>query len=93
MSDEISKEMIEKGTVVDVRTYEEISSGMFENAIHIPLNELLIELDQFKSFKTPLILYCRSGNRSGQAVGLLEDEGLTGLFNGINKEYLESLSS
>lgn len=91
MTQNITKSMLEQGTVIDVRTYDEVESGMFQNAIHIPLDELLDHIDQLKTMKAPLILYCRSGNRSGHAKTLLEIEGVSHLYNGINKEYLDTI--
>jgi len=88
---DITREMIDVGTVVDVRTYEEVELGRYENAIHIPLDELDARIEEFKSMDTPLIIYCRSGNRSGHAKMVLEAEGLTDVHNGINIEYLESI--
>ena len=84
-------ELIEKGAlVIDVRTPAEFAQGHLDNAINYPLSELAthfanIEKDQ------PIVLYCRSGNRSGQAYQFLRDQGFTQIHNaGGLTEMLES---
>ena len=41
---DITKEMIETGTIIDVRTYDEWEEGHFEEAIHIPLDEIIADV-------------------------------------------------
>lgn len=58
--------------IVDVRTYEEFSSGHIKNAINIPLDEIEnIDVSKDKE----IIVYCRSGSRSYQAALILSDLG------------------
>lgn len=64
--------------LIDVRTPEEWmgESGHLRNALLIPLADLpdrLAELEQYRS--RPIIVYCRSGNRSGKAARLLMERG------------------
>lgn len=64
--------------VIDVRTPEEWKgeSGHLPNALLIPVADLpnrLHEIEQYRS--RPLVIYCRSGNRSGRAAKLLMDRG------------------
>lgn len=56
-----------QGTIVDVRSYGEFQGGNVANSINIPLNEIPERIEEIKRLKTPLILCCASGNRSGQA--------------------------
>lgn len=56
-----------QGTIVDVRTREEYSGGHVAGSINIPLNEIQERLEEIQNLKSPLILCCASGNRSGQA--------------------------
>ena len=60
-----AKQLIESGAqVVDVRTDVEFAAGHIPSARHIPVADLQREsasLDQSE----PVVVYCRSGNRSG----------------------------
>lgn len=69
-------------TVVDVRTKEEFAQGHYPNAINIPLDQVQQRLDEFKAMNTPIVAYCRSGNRSGLAVSILKQNGITEVYNG-----------
>lgn len=69
--------------LVDVRTPEEFTSGHIEGAVNLNFNEKntfeasLGKLDKNKTY----LVYCRSGNRSGQAVALMQTKGFTSLTN------------
>ncbi len=66
--------------VLDVRTVSEFNDGHIEGAINIPVDELanrLTELDK----NNDLLVYCRTGNRSATAVGILEDAGFTKIYH------------
>ena len=57
---------------LDVRTESEFLSGHIENSIHIPLQELPSRLDEIEQLKQKdIIVYCRSGARSGKATNIL----------------------
>jgi phage shock protein E len=73
---------LEHATILDVRTPEKFSGSHYPNAINIPLNELPQRVDEIKQLKQPIVAYCRSGNRSGMAVAILGQSGLTNVFNG-----------
>jgi rhodanese-related sulfurtransferase len=65
-----------KITVVDVRTQAEWDQGHINGAILIPLDKLSDTYSKLpKTGK--LIVYCRSGHRSGQAVQFLIAHGYT----------------
>jgi phage shock protein E len=64
-------------TIVDVRTREEFMGGNVNNSINIPLQEIQSRIEEFKTFKQPLILCCASGNRSGQAESFLKSQGIS----------------
>lgn len=63
-------------TIIDVRSPEEYKSEHGENSINIPLQQIKERLTEIKSFDQPIILCCASGNRSGQAVAFLKNEGV-----------------
>lgn len=72
----------EKTVLLDVREMNEIGSGMLNNAIHIPLsgiNKRLSELDKYKN--DSILVYCRSGNRSGSVCRTLTGKGFEKVFN------------
>ncbi|MDR2281959.1 MAG: rhodanese-like domain-containing protein [Sphingobacterium sp.] len=69
----------EEFQLIDVReTFEYEVSNL--NGINIPLGGILIESDKL-SKDIPVIIQCRSGKRSAQAVMLLEQQGFTNLAN------------
>jgi rhodanese-related sulfurtransferase len=74
--------------ILDVRTPEEFSSGHIENATMLDFYEPTFsdDLDQLDKSKTYFV-YCRSGNRSGQATDIMMDLGFQDVYNmlgGIN---------
>ena len=68
--------------LLDVRENNELSDGMLNGAVHIPLsviNKRLSELDKHKG-KTVLV-YCRSGNRSAGVCRTLTGRGFEKVYN------------
>ena len=65
-----------EGTIVDVRTPAEFSRGSVSGAVNVPLNEISQRLNELKELKSPLVLCCASGNRSGQATDYLSHQGI-----------------
>lgn len=72
------EEMIldKSGTIVDVRTPEEFMGGHVVGSLNIPLQEIPDRMNELKSLKTPLILCCASGGRSGNAQRYLSQLGI-----------------
>ena len=68
--------------MVDVRETGEFASGHYEGAINIPLGIITAKLDEFRAMSGPVVVYCRSGNRSGMAMSLLKQAGLSEVYNG-----------
>lgn len=92
MGYELTREVIECSTIIDLRTEDEVEEdGMFEGAIHMPLDTLSENLDFIETLEFPLVLYCRSGNRSAKAVAFLEENGFSDVYNGINKDNLADI--
>lgn len=83
-----------EGTIVDVRTPGEFMSGNVAGSINIPLNEIPYRMDELKQLKSPLILCCASGNRSGQADGFLTSNGINSVNGGswMTVNYYKSLT-
>jgi rhodanese-related sulfurtransferase len=86
LSQEDWKTQLEADTnavVLDVRTDAEISEGIIPNALQINIYEgqgfiyKLEELDKSKNY----YVYCRSGNRSGQACAIMNQLGFENAYN------------
>ena len=76
------KTIIEQGAfLVDVRTPAEFAEGSVHGAVNIPLDTVASQLSELKG-KENIILFCRSGNRSGQAKVILEQNGFKNVVNG-----------
>jgi rhodanese-related sulfurtransferase len=65
--------------ILDVRTASEYEEGHIEGAVNIPVQELSVRFDEL-SIEDELLVYCRTGNRSAQAVDILEDLGFTKIY-------------
>lgn len=65
--------------LIDVREGFEYEVSNLKG-LHIPLGGILLETDKVAKDK-PVIVHCRSGKRSAQAILVLEQEGFTNLSN------------
>ena len=72
----------ENTTIVDVRELYEFATGHAEGAIPIPLGTIPQRIEEFKKMDTPIVVYCRSGMRSAQAMGYLKSQGIKEVYNG-----------
>ena len=63
-------------TILDVRTKEEFEGGKVEGSINIPLGSIMAQLEEIKKMKTPLLICCASGARSGSAVAFLSQNNI-----------------
>lgn len=94
---EFAKQTKEANIVVlDVRTKEEFDQGHLAGAVNIDFNnttafnDFVSQLDKNKKY----LVYCRSGNRSGQAMKMMQDKGFTQITNldgGIQSWQRDSL--
>lgn len=72
--------------ILDVREQSEYDAGHIPGVTLIPLNDVPNRLNEIPKDK-PVIVTCRSGNRSGQATDFLRQQGYTNVHNmtgGIN---------
>jgi phage shock protein E len=80
--------MSQYAAVIDVRTPEETSLGYLEGAQLFDIQnptfmDMLSTLDPAADY----YIYCRSGNRAGQAIDIMKQAGFTGeLVNGGSLE-------
>lgn len=65
--------------LIDVREEFEYETSNI-NGENIPLANIILEMDKIAKDK-PVIIHCRSGKRSAQAIMLLEREGYVNLTN------------
>lgn len=73
----------DNAVVLDVRTYNEVVDGIIPNAIHIDIyqgQDFLDEIEKLDKSKNYYV-YCRSGNRSGQACKIMYDLGFENAYN------------
>ncbi len=71
----------EGALLVDVRSPAEFAGGHIEGAKNIPVSDVGGRLDAFEPRDQRIVLYCRSGARSGRAKATLEREGFTDVHN------------
>lgn len=67
-------------TLLDVRTAEEFGSGYIPSAVNISLQDLPQKLKRVSTAK-PVVIYCRSGNRSATAARLLLEAGYKDVYD------------
>ena len=68
--------------VVDVREDKEVQTGIINGAKHIPLGSLSDQMSQLNNAKDkPILIYCRSGNRSSTACQKLTQLGFSDVYN------------
>lgn len=68
--------------ILDVRNKDEYDAGHIEGAVLIPLSELENRIDEVEAYKDkPILVYCRSGNRSSQAVKILLDNDFLQIYH------------
>ncbi len=84
------EEIMRNAFLVDVRMPHEFAQGNVKGSVNIPLDTLPSELAKFKN-KNNIVVFCRSGNRSGQAKTILEQNGFTNVINGGTWQNINSL--
>lgn len=71
----------EDALVLDVREDKEFHDGHILNAVNIPLGLLESRLDEIEVHKdTPVIVYCRTGQRAAKAAALLQRQGFSSIY-------------
>ena len=68
--------------MLDVREPNEYESGHVLNSRLVPLGKLKERMGELEKFKEqPIVVVCRSGNRSGTACYLLGRKGFSQAYN------------
>jgi rhodanese-related sulfurtransferase len=79
-------ELLEKddnAVILDVRTPEEVEEGYIPDSINIDIymgQKFLKEIEKLDKSRNYYV-YCRTGNRSGQACSLMEGMGFKNAYN------------
>jgi phage shock protein E len=76
----------EQGVLLDVRTTEEFEGGHIDGATNISHDELSSRLEEVEKLtggdkSRPIVVYCRSGGRAGQAKKVLTEAGYQRVTN------------
>jgi rhodanese-related sulfurtransferase len=86
MNPEEAKDLLKKGffdAVVDVRTDAEWNMGRYPLAIHIPVNQIKLEIEQrIPDKKSKILFYCNTSTRARMAAEEAERMGY------VNVRYL-----
>jgi phage shock protein E len=73
-----ARQLVQAGArLVDVRTSAEFAAGHVSGAVNIPVQELQTRLGELQPKDGPVVVYCRSGHRSSNAVRILKNAGFT----------------
>ncbi len=76
---------------IDVREKFEFAMGRVKGAINIPLEKVMGEgVSRDISKETNIVVYCRTGSRSGVAKQILNQQGYRHVVNGVNRAYIEA---
>ncbi len=77
-----ARKLVQDGArLVDVRTPAEFAAGHIDGALNIPVQELERRMDELEPRDQPIVVYCRSGNRSRSASHLLKSVGFTAVHD------------
>ena len=66
--------------LVDVRTHTEMAQGMLAGAEAVPMHLVPLRLEEWRSRKK-IVVYCRTGARSGQVCAWLQQQGVEQAIN------------
>lgn len=86
-------DLSEDAVIIDVRTPAEFASGHLEGAVNIDVQSpdfaaQIMELDKDGEY----FVYCRTGNRSGQAISQMSQMGFQEMVNGGGVQEASDLS-
>ncbi len=68
--------------IIDVRTLDEWNAGHLTTAQHLPVEQIASSIETLVTDRDQQVyVYCRSGNRSGQAKSIMNDLGYNNVTN------------
>lgn len=81
-TDDVSGVDLSSAVIIDVRTPSEFANGHVKGAINIPVQNLNeTDIAKVATKDQTLVLYCKSGGRSGTATSKLRDWGYQDVYN------------
>ena len=87
----IKNDIANNGQLIDVRTSEEYAAGHIDGSINLSLQDIQAGKYPTAAKDKPIYIYCRSGNRSGQAKTLLKSSGYKNITDLGAIAYVQSL--
>lgn len=67
--------------IIDLRTPREFEQGHVPGALNVPVDDLRTDRTLLDAYKDkPVLLYCRTVNRTGRALWLLEGRGFKMIY-------------
>jgi len=82
MQNIIEKIKSNQGTLLDVRSKMEFDGEHNNGTSNIPLDNLETRLQEIQKLPKPVVVYCLSGGKSSIATSILQQSGITEIFNG-----------
>lgn len=81
ITDKEARQLLQQGAqLLDVRSGPEFKADGIPGAINIPL-PMLVKYVALLEKSRPVVIYCRSGNRSAKALNMLKLAGFKQLFD------------
>jgi rhodanese-related sulfurtransferase len=79
---ELAAALQEKNLViVDLRTPHEFAQGHLPDAVNVPIEALAYQKSLLDAYKgRPLLLYCRTVNKTAWAIRIIKDRGFQSIF-------------
>ena len=82
---------VDGALLIDVRSEEEFSQGHLEGAIHIEWDQTDALMQAIgMDTRRQVVFYCRTGNRAGKSIRVLESKGYTNIFNATGLGALQA---
>ena len=79
--DEFQSVLHKTPVIIDLRTPREFEDGHLKGAVNIPVDDLIENRTLLDAYKDrPVLLYCRTVNRTGRALRILEGSGFKSIY-------------
>lgn len=77
-----ARQLVQAGArLVDVRTPGEFAAGHIPGALNIPVQQLDARMSELQPKDAAVVVYCRSGQRSGNAARMLKGAGFVAVHD------------